>query len=331
MSSDNKDNAVQYVEIPPVAIPTVDVTDAHPEPQMPSACETGGCGCATGSSEPLPTFSFGEVKVNGVSISEDVISREMQHHRAESAEAAWQAAARALVIKTLLLQEAHARNIQAPSADENVQEADDRSETDEDARVRTLLEEVLTPEQVREEECRRYYDTQTHRFRTPDLFEAAHILIEPNEDSESAWQEAEQSARSLIDQLGDDPQAFSEAAEQFSGCPTAHQGGSLGQIRRGELEPALHDVLETLAEGTLCRAPVRSRFGWHLIRLHRKIQGRTLPFNMAREKIHDMLEARAWVNSASHYIAELAQGADIEGVEIDSAQDTDSNVSTEHG
>ncbi|AQQ69387.1 hypothetical protein Mag101_04940 [Microbulbifer agarilyticus] len=264
----------------------------------------------------MPTFSFGEVTVNGVSIGEDVISREMQHHRAESAEDAWQAAARALVIKTLLLQEANDRNIAA--------------QTDDDTRVRTLLEQVLTPEKVREEECRRYYDTQTHRFRTPDLFEAAHILIEPNEQSESAWQEAEQSARSLIEQLGDDAQAFSEAAEQYSGCPTAHQGGSLGQIRRGELEPALHDVLETLAEGTLNRKPVRSRFGWHLIRLHRKIDGRTLPFDMAREKILDMLEARAWVNSASHYIAGLAQRADIEGVEIDSAADAVTNVSTEH-
>ncbi|GAB2506206.1 peptidylprolyl isomerase [Microbulbifer agarilyticus] len=330
MSSDNKDSAVQYVEIPAVEIPAVDVTDAHPEPQMPSACETGGCGCATGASEPLPTFSFGEVKVNGVSIGEDVISREMQHHRAESAEAAWQAAARALVIKTLLLQEANDRSIAAQAESDTDQEPDDRSETDDDARVRSLLEQVLTPEKVREEECRRYYDTQTHRFRTPDLFEAAHILIEPNEQSESAWQEAEQSAGSLIEQLGDDAQAFSEAAEQFSGCPTAHQGGSLGQIRRGELEPALHHVLETLTEGTLNRKPVRSRFGWHLIRLHRKINGRTLPFEMAREKILDMLEARAWVNSASHYIAGLAQRADIEGVEIDSAADAVANVSTEH-
>ncbi|SEA50078.1 peptidylprolyl isomerase [Microbulbifer marinus] len=303
----SKDSAIRYVEIPVNVVP-----ETHSEPALPSACETGGCGCATPTRQPPPVLSFGRVSVNDVEIPEDQIAREMQNHRAEDAGTAWQSAARALAIRELLLQEAARQQVDA----EPEHGAGDRVETEDDARVRALLERQLPPATILEDECRRYYDCHLHRFRTPDLFEAAHILIEPAEDSESGWQEAERHARALAAELGDDEQRFGEAAKEFSSCPTSTQGGSLGQVRRGELERALHDTLETLSEGRTAQHPVRSRFGWHVLRLQRKICGQTLPFELAREKIFDMLEARAWVNAASHYIVELARRASIEGVQI---------------
>jgi peptidyl-prolyl cis-trans isomerase C len=78
-------------------------------------------------------------------------------------------------------------------------------------------------------------------------------------------------------------------------------------------------ALEALPEGTTGRDPVRSRFGWHVLRLQRKIEGRTLPFEMVRDKIADMLEARAWAVAAANYAAGLARSAEIEGVLIDPA------------
>ncbi|WP_295801903.1 peptidylprolyl isomerase [uncultured Microbulbifer sp.] len=304
----SKDSAIRYVEIPP------NTADTHPEPVLPSACETGGCGCSTAAARPQPpVLAFGVVSVNGVQIPEDQIAREMQNHRAGDAESAWHEAARALVIKELLLHEAASRRID-PQPERS---ADECTETDDDATVRALLEQELPPAQVSEEECRRYYDGHLHRFRTPDLFEAAHILIEPAEDSDQGWRDAEQKARALAAELADDARRFADAAQEFSGCPTAQQGGSLGQVRRGELDRSLHAVLETLEEGCSAREPVRSRFGWHLVRLQRKIDGQTLPFELAREKIIDLLEARAWVNAASRYIVELARRAKIEGVQLD--------------
>ncbi|SHG00489.1 peptidyl-prolyl cis-trans isomerase C [Microbulbifer donghaiensis] len=304
----SKDGAIPYVEIPVNA-----AAGARSAPALPSACETGGCGCATPTRQAPPVLSFGRVRVNDVEITEDQIAREMQNHRAEDAATAWQSAARALVIKELLLQEATRQQVDAKPE----QGTEDRIETEHDARVRALLERQLPPAAIFEEECRRYYDCHIHRFRTPDLFEAAHILIEPAEDNEIGWQEAERHARALAVELGDDEQRFAEAAKEFSRCPTSTQGGSLGQVRRGELDRALHDALETLSEGSTARQPVRSRFGWHLLRLQRKICGQTLPFELAREKIFDMLEARAWVNSASRYIVELGRRASIEGVQIE--------------
>lgn len=284
----------------------------RPAPKMMSSCETGGCG---GGPEPKipPPPTFGEVRVNGVEITPEAIAEEIQHHPAPDAETAWVEAARALAVRELLLQEAERLGIAAePLADEA-----DRTETEDDAVVRALLETEVSPSAPAEAECRRYYEANCERFRTPDLFEAAHILIEPEGKDDRAWDAARELAQAIITRVGDDPAAFAEAARTNSACASAQQDGSLGQIRRGELVSEVQAGLEALADGRTAREPVRSRFGWHILRLHRRIAGRTLSFDMVRDRIADMLEARSWSIEAARYVADLAARNNVEGVRIE--------------
>lgn len=287
--------------------------EQRPAPSMMGACESGGCGGPEPMIPPPPTF--GEVRVNGVEISPEAIAGEIQHHPAPDAETAWVEAARALVVRELLLQEARRRGLNS----EPLQDDDGRAETDDDAVVRTLLEAEVVPQAPDDAECRRYYDANIARFRTPDLFEAAHILIEPESDDESGWSAAEAQARAIANTVGDDPAAFAKAARAQSKCPSAQQDGSLGQVRRGELAQSVQAGLEALSEGSTGRHPVRSRFGWHVLRLHRRIAGRTLPFELARDRIADMLEARSWSVEAGRYVAALGQSAEIEGVVLEAS------------
>lgn len=283
-----------------------------PAPKMMSSCETGGCG---GGPEPLipPPPTFGEVWVNGVEITPEAIAEEIQHHPAPDAETAWTEAARALAVRELLLQEARRIGIAAqPAADEA-----GRTEIDEDAVVRALLEEEVVPAEAGEAECRRYYEANLDRFRTPELFEAAHILIEPEGADEHAWTSALERARDIIRQIGDDVNSFASAARAHSSCASAQQDGSLGQIRRGELVPEVQAGLEALADGTTAREPILSRFGWHVLRLHRRIEGRTMAFDMVRDRIADMLEARSWSIEAARYVASLAARNRVEGIRIE--------------
>jgi peptidyl-prolyl cis-trans isomerase C len=288
--------------------------EQRPAPKMMSSCETGGCG---GGPEPVipPPPTFGEVRVNGIEIPPEAIAEEIQHHPAPDAETAWVEAARALAVRELLLQEARRIGLAAePATDE-----DGRTEVEEDAVIRALLEEEVVPAEPGETECRRYYEANLERFRTPELFEAAHILIEPEGTDEEAWAAAYDRAQAIAREIGDDASAFAAAARAHSGCASAQQDGSLGQIRRGELVPEVQAGLEALAGGTTGREPIRSRFGWHILRLHRKIEGRTMTFDMVRDRIADMLEARSWSVEAARYVAELAARNRVEGVRIEGA------------
>lgn len=286
-------------------------------PVLSGACQRGGCGGGGFAPRMPPPPTFGEVRVNGVEIDPDAIAREIQHHPAPDADTAWCEAARALAIRELLLQEARRVGMEAePEADEA-----GRIEAEDDALVRALLDEAVDPALPGEDECRRYYEARRERFRTPELFEPAHILIEPDGDGEDAWAVAEAQARAVIAEVGDDPAAFATVARALSACPSAQQDGSLGQVRRGDLLPAVQAALEAIPEGTVRREPVRSPHGWHAIRLHRRIPGRELPFEAVQGKIAQMLGARGWSLAAMRYVAALAEKADVEGISIEPASD----------
>lgn len=286
-------------------------------PPAASAAPAGGCGHHHhGAPQARPAVpSFPDVRVNGVEIEASAIARELQHHPAEDPVEAWTQAARALAVRELLLQEARRRGVAAdPDDDGGVRESE------EEALVRALLEQALAPAEPDEAECRRLYESQRERFRTPDLFEAAHILIEPESDDAAGWTAAEARARALRADIGDSRAAFVEAARAHSTCPSAQQDGSLGQVRRGELAPPVQAALEDTPPGTNRAEPVRSRFGWHLIRLERRIEGRDLPYEVVRDRLRDTLEARAWAVAAGQYVAELAAAAQVEGVELAAPQ-----------
>lgn len=269
----------------------------RPQPVMPSACETSGCG----GPEPEPSEPIeigGPVSVDGQPIDEAAIAREMQNHPAASAEDAWLAAARALTVRELLRREAGADEDEAEAA------------------IGSLLEEAVDAERPGETECRRAYDADPSRFAAPALTEAAHILIEPEEDTRGGWHRAKQLAEKLIAEIDGDMQAFAAAARDYSGCPSGKQDGSLGQLRKGELTPPIEAAIEALGEGEMGREPVRSRHGWHILYVHRRIAGKQLPYDVVKDRIAEMLEARSWTMAAARYVAALAQKYPVRGIDL---------------
>ncbi|MBS0385019.1 MAG: peptidylprolyl isomerase, partial [Proteobacteria bacterium] len=275
------------------------------EPQAFSGCGHGPAPAARRAASAPPIF------VNGVEIPESDIAREAQNHNAVSGPEARAAAARALVIRELLLQRARSLGL-APDA-----RADERGreETSEEALVRALLDaEVETPEPG-EEECRRVYNAAPHRFAAPELYEASHILFAPAEPGEVQWAAAHDRAAEAICALSAGGN-FSALAMDSSDCPSAAQGGSLGQLQPGDLAPEIEGALLALRPGEVASAPVRTRHGWHVVRLDRRIPSQTLPYDLAVHSIREMLRTRAWTAAAARYVEGLAQAANVEGLRL---------------
>jgi peptidyl-prolyl cis-trans isomerase C len=257
------------------------------------------------------------VSVNGIEIGDHAINAEVQYHPAGSVEEARAAAARALAVRELLLQACAQLGIDQPDPPEHRQ-ADERETTDE-ALIRTLLaREIRTPEPD-EATCRRFYDSNLKRFRSPDLFEAAHILFPADPEDAEASASARQRAAAALAQALEQPQRFAELAQQLSACPSAAQGGNLGQITRGQTVPEFETFLFNLEEGQICPVPVKTRFGYHVLRLDRRIEGRQLPFEMVRDKIADYLREHVWRRAVSQYLQLLVGQAEIRGIELNGA------------
>lgn len=259
-----------------------------------------------------------EVSVNGVVISKQAIAAEAQNHPAAKPGWAYRAAARALAIRELLAQEATRLNIQA----EPREIEPGRRETPEEARHRALLEQEIAIPNADEASCRRFYENNLHRFRSPDLFEPAHILFSASPRDGAAYAKAVENAERCIAVLKHAPDAFAPLAREESACSSAQDGGRLGQVSRGDTVPEFEKAMTALAEGQLCATPVKSRFGVHVLRLDRKIEGRTLPFEAVRMRIADYLTEASWRRGAAQYVRVLAGRAEVIGVDLDGADTT---------
>lgn len=239
--------------------------------------------------------------VNGVEIPLAAIEAEVQYHPAGSLDDARRQAAEALVVRELLLQEAARRGIVAGMPEEI---------------IAALLEETVATPEADEATCRRYYDNNRRRFRTPDLYEAQHILIAADPEDDEARAAATRKALTLLATLGDNADTFAALAREHSDCPSKDSGGHLGQVTRGSTVPEFETYLCSLEEGELCPVPVESRYGFHIVRLLHREKGRDLAYEMVRGKIAEYLRDHAWRMGIRQYLHVLAGQSRIEGVEL---------------
>ncbi|HLZ01184.1 MAG TPA: peptidylprolyl isomerase [Bradyrhizobium sp.] len=251
------------------------------------------------------------VSVNGTIIPHEMIAREVQNHPAEKPILAWQAAARALVVRELLLQESRRLNIAA----EPLRDTEGRSETAEEAAMRALIElEVVTPEPD-EAACRRFYEQNRRRFGTGDLYEAAHILIAAPRGDATARIAARATAENILASVREDPDLFAELARTRSDCKTsAADGGCLGQVTRGQTVDEFETALARMREGEL--AIVETRYGFHVVRLDRCAPGQMLPFELVRDRIAHYLATSVQRRGLAQYLAVLAGRAEITGIAL---------------
>jgi len=268
--------------------------------------------CSVSNALPKPKA----ISVNGVRISREAIAQEVQNHPADKPIHAWQAAARALVVRELLLQEAARLGIET----EALCDPDGRRETAEEAAMRALVErEVKTPEPD-EAACRRFYEQNISRFRLGDLYEVAHILIAAPRDDQAARVSARESAETILAAVKADPAVFADMASNHSACSTsAADGGRLGQISRGQTVAEFEAALERMQPGEMAIA--ETRYGYHVVRMDRRAEGQTLPFELAKERVAGYLTASVEHRALAQYISILAGQAEITGISL-AATDT---------
>ncbi|SCM76417.1 putative peptidyl-prolyl cis-trans isomerase [uncultured Pleomorphomonas sp.] len=284
----------------------IDVDHRRNQAAQPATADTAGRKEPRGSRPTVP-----RITVDGVAIERKAIAAEMQNHPGEDAAEALREAATALIVREVLLGEARRLGIVAePETD-----AEGRRETEEDALIRGLVAAAVSVPSADEETLRRYYDNNRRRFVTPALYAASHILFAARRDAEGAFTTARDKAATVREQLVRQPHRFAELAQGLSDCPSAKVGGSLGQISPGETTPEFEAALASLSPGELSN-PVETRYGVHLIRLDRKIDGEMLPFEVVRDRIADYLAERVRRRASAQYISQLIGRAHIDGFEL---------------
>ncbi len=250
------------------------------------------------------------IVVNDVTIPESQVAAEIQHHAAASLAEARAKAARALVVRKVLLQEARRQGLAAAP----VAEGDGRMETEDEALIRGLIEDAVKIDEPDESDCRAAFDQEPDRYRSPDLVEAEHILLAVSPADKEAYAAAVETAKGLIAELGRQPDRFAGLAKDCSACSSRESGGRLGQLQRGQTVPEFETFLFSLEAGQLCPVPVKTRFGVHVLRVTHRADGRPLPFESVRGRVAERLRSRRWQAALRRYVDGLVGRASISGV-----------------
>lgn len=265
----------------------------HPPPERPAA-------------EPAPTgpaLPEHDIVVNGTTITAREVAAEMQHHPADNAEAAWNQAAQALIVRRLL-EDAIAEHGLDP---------------EEDGSFDALLAAEIKLPDPDEAACRRWHAAHPERFGAPDLWEASHILIAADPEDEAERATALSRAEEILAQVQADPSSLPALARLHSACPSRDQGGHLGQVARGTTVPEFETFLAALEPGQVSPVVVKSRYGMHIVQLHSHAPATNPPFEAIAARVAADLREQSWRAAVRQYIAVLAGRARIEGFDLGAA------------
>lgn len=76
----------------------------------------------------------------------------------------------------------------------------------------------------------------------------------------------ESEANDILKKINSNSISFEEAAKKWSSCPSKNNGGDLGYFGRGMMVKEFEDVAFSTEKGAIS-APVKTQFGWHLIKV----------------------------------------------------------------
>ncbi len=162
---------------------------------------------------------------------------------------------------------------------------------------------------VTEEEIERYFLENREKLETGLRFHARHILIAPSSGG-TDWEAARLKAEEVWDMVrtGRD---FAELARQYSQDPSAQEGGDLGEMRRGELDPEIEAEILRLRPGE-ASGPFRSRLGYHIFKLEWKesLTGQALA--QTKQQIRDILFRQKFQARLEAWLEEITRRAIIE-------------------
>jgi peptidyl-prolyl cis-trans isomerase D len=167
---------------------------------------------------------------------------------------------------------------------------------------------------IAEEDIGEYYETNSEEFYTPKTVEARHILIKVEEGAdEQTVAEARKRAEDIL-KMAKDGKNFADLAVQFSEGPTAKNGGSLGAFRKEAMVKPFSDKAFAMQAGEVSE-PVQTRFGWHIIKVEKVNEAKTLSLEDARKKITDKLTLER-ARTLAYDQAELVYDASFEGDDL---------------
>ena len=129
---------------------------------------------------------------------------------------------------------------------------------------------------VTDEEAKTFYEENKSSLLSGETVSASHILVD-----------SEEKATKLLADINEGKISFADAAKENSSCPSSQNGGSLGEFGKGQMVPEFDQAVFSMEVGEV-KGPVKTQFGYHLIKLDAKNEAKEISF----EEVADQIKAK---------------------------------------
>lgn len=152
---------------------------------------------------------------------------------------------------------------------------------------------------VNEEDEKAFYEANKAQFVQGPQISAKHILVD-----------TEEQANKILGEIAEG-KAFEDAAKEYSTCPSKEKGGDLGFFSKGQMVPEFE---KAAFEGELHTVigPVKTQFGYHLIRVEDRVEDSLVPFIQVQGQIHQQLIQEKQREAYDKKVAELTEKYGVE-------------------
>ena len=165
--------------------------------------------------------------------------------------------------------------------DEKMDETDEFKEIMEGARRDILaqlsMRDMLKDITVTEEEQKAFYEENKAQFGKGATVSAKHILTD-----------SEEKCQTILKNIEAGEKTFEDAAREFSTCPSGAKGGDLGEFGKGQMVKEFEDAAFDAEIGKVV-GPVKTQFGYHLIKVEKKNEPKTAEFEEVKGQIYQQL------------------------------------------
>jgi peptidyl-prolyl cis-trans isomerase C len=174
-----------------------------------------------------------------------------------------------------------------------------------------LKEKGISEPKISEERIRETYDRNPDSYSREETIKVSHILIAAEgdagvEENEQASQKAEEIRKKVLSGKN-----FAEMAKEHSDCNSASGGGSLGSIKKGYMPQAFDKVAFTMEKGAVSEV-VKTKFGYHIIKVSDKKSAGVTPYEEVRDFIEKFLQQQESEKKRAAHMVELKEKAKIE-------------------
>ena len=122
-----------------------------------------------------------------------------------------------------------------------------------------------------------YYNENKAQFVKGESVSASHILVD-----------SEDKAKELLAKIEAGEISFEDAARENSSCPSSQNGGALGEFTKGQMVPEFDSAVFSMEVGEL-RGPVKTQFGFHIIKLTAKNEAEEMAFADIKEQVKGLV------------------------------------------